>query len=69
MASCEAKAASVMADAPAAEPVTPALIEGAKREGKVSFYSALELNVAERFARAFEAKYPSSQSRRVEEIG
>src|SRR5579872_7432724 len=38
--------------------VTPALIEAARREGKVSFYSALELNVAERFGKAFEAKYP-----------
>jgi iron(III) transport system substrate-binding protein len=38
--------------------VTPALIEAARREGKVSFYSALELVVAERFGKAFEAKYP-----------
>jgi iron(III) transport system substrate-binding protein len=38
--------------------VTPALIEAAKREGKVSFYSALELPVAERFGKVFEAKYP-----------
>ena len=46
------------AAAPAATAVTPALIEAARKEGKVSFYSALELNVAERFGRAFEAKYP-----------
>src|SRR4030081_3505688 len=38
--------------------VTPALIEAARKEGKVSFYSALELNVGERLARTFEAKYP-----------
>jgi iron(III) transport system substrate-binding protein len=38
--------------------ITPALIEAARREGKVSFYSALELSVAERFGKAFEAKYP-----------
>jgi iron(III) transport system substrate-binding protein len=38
--------------------VTPALIEAAGKEGKVSFYSALELNVAERLGKAFEAKYP-----------
>ena len=38
--------------------ITPALIEAARREGKVSFYSALDLNVAERFGKAFEAKYP-----------
>jgi iron(III) transport system substrate-binding protein len=38
--------------------LTPALIEAAKKEGKLSFYSALELNTAERLARTFEAKYP-----------
>ena len=38
--------------------VTPALIEAARKEGKVSFYSALELNVAERLGKTFEAKYP-----------
>src|SRR3982751_6640746 len=46
------------AAAPPAASVTPALIEAAKKEGKLSFYSALELNVAERIARTFEAKYP-----------
>lgn len=46
------------AGAPPASAVTPALIEAARKEGKVSFYSALELNVAERVARTFEAKYP-----------
>ena len=35
--------------------VTPALIEAAKKEGKLSYYSALELNTAERLARTFEA--------------
>lgn len=38
--------------------VTPELIEAARKEGKVSYYSALELNVAERIGKAFEAKYP-----------
>jgi iron(III) transport system substrate-binding protein len=46
------------AAAPPAVEVTPALIEAAKKEGKLSFYSALELNTAERLARTFEAKYP-----------
>ena len=36
--------------APSPSEVTPALIEAAGREGKVSFYTALELNVAERLA-------------------
>ena len=59
-----ASAASILfaeplkAAAPPAEDVTPALIEAAKKEGKLSFYSALELNTAERLARTFEAKYP-----------
>ena len=38
--------------------VTPALIAAATKEGKASFYTALELNTSERLARAFEAKYP-----------
>ena len=38
--------------------VTPALIEAARKEGQVAFYTALELNTAERLARVFEAKYP-----------
>src|SRR4051812_11879003 len=51
-------AGPLRAAAPPASVVTPALIEAARKEGKVSFYSALELNVAERVARTFEAKYP-----------
>src|SRR3954453_17372945 len=46
------------AAAPPATEVTPALIAAAKKEGKLSFYSALELSTAERLARNFEAKYP-----------
>ena len=46
------------AAAPPPSAVTPALIEAAKKEGKASFYTALELNTSERLARAFEAKYP-----------
>ena len=38
--------------------MTPELVEAARKEGKVSYYSALELNVAERLGKAFEAKYP-----------
>jgi iron(III) transport system substrate-binding protein len=47
-----------VAAAPAAEAVTPALIEAAKKEGKVSFYTAMDLQFAERLGKAFEAKYP-----------
>ena len=46
------------AAAPRPSSVTPALVEAARKEGKLSYYSALELNVAERLAKAFEAKYP-----------
>jgi iron(III) transport system substrate-binding protein len=38
--------------------VTQALIEAATREGKLAFYTAMDLPVAERFAKAFETKYP-----------
>ena len=47
-----------VAAAPAAEAVTSALIEAAKREGRVSFYTAMDLEFAERLGKAFEAKYP-----------
>lgn len=46
------------AAAPPPAAVTPALIEAARKEGKVSFYTAIELNVAERLGKMFEAKYP-----------
>ena len=46
------------AAAPPPNAVTPALIEAARKEGKVSFYTAIELNVAERLGKVFEAKYP-----------
>jgi len=44
--------------APPPTGVTPALVEAARKEGKLSYYCALELNVGERLARTFEAKYP-----------
>jgi iron(III) transport system substrate-binding protein len=47
-----------VAAAPPAEPVTQALIDGAKKEGKLAFYTAMDLPVGEAFAKAFEAKYP-----------
>ena len=56
------------AAAPAAAPLTPALIEAARKEGKIAFYSALELNISEKLARAFEAKYPGVAAR-VERSG
>ena len=51
-------ATPLRAQAPAAEAVTPALIEAAKKEGKLTWYAAMDLPVSERVARSFEAKYP-----------
>jgi iron(III) transport system substrate-binding protein len=47
-----------LAAAPPATAVTPALIEAAKKEGKVVYYTSIDLPLAERIAKAFEAKYP-----------
>src|SRR6267143_1822192 len=47
----------VIASAPPPEPVTPALIEAAKKEGQVIYYTSTDLPVAEKVAKAFEAKY------------
>ncbi len=58
----------VLADAPAAEAVTPALIEAAKKEGQVVYYTSVDLPVAEKLAKAFETKY-SGMSVRVERTG
>jgi iron(III) transport system substrate-binding protein len=58
----------VMADAPPPEPVTPALVEAAKKEGLVSYYTSTDLPVAEKLAKAFEAKY-SGIAVRVERTG
>ena len=48
----------VRAAAPPAEAITPALIEAAKKEGKCSFYTAMDLQFAEKCGKTFEAKYP-----------
>jgi iron(III) transport system substrate-binding protein len=62
-ASTAAAAASVFASPikaapPEASPVTPALIEAARKEGKVVFYTAMDLAFAQRLGKDFEAKYP-----------
>src|SRR6476619_3245463 len=48
----------IRAAAPPAEAVTPVLIEAAKKEGKVIHYTSVDLPLAEKVAKAFEAKYP-----------
>jgi iron(III) transport system substrate-binding protein len=48
----------VLSAAPPASAITPALIEAAKKEGKVIFYTSIDLPLAEKIAKSFEAKYP-----------
>ena len=61
-------ATPLRAQAPAASAITPALIEAAKKEGKVVYYTSIDLAVAERIAKAFEAKFPGIAVR-VERTG
>jgi iron(III) transport system substrate-binding protein len=56
------------AAAPPAEPVTDALIAAATKEGKLAFYTAMDLAVAEKLAKTFEARY-SGIAVRVERSG
>jgi iron(III) transport system substrate-binding protein len=58
----------VLAEAPPAEPVTPALIAAARKEGQVIHYTSTDLPVAEKLAKSFEAKYPGIAVR-VERTG
>src|ERR1043166_2126625 len=58
----------VMSAAPPPEQVTQALINAAKKEGQVIHYTSTDLPVAEKLARAFEAKYPGIAVR-VERTG
>ena len=51
-------AAPLRAQAPAAAAVTPALVEAAKKEGKLVWYAAMDLPVSQAVARGFEATYP-----------
>src|SRR5215475_2080259 len=60
--------AKVLAAAPPATAITPQLIEAAKKEGKVIYYTSIDLPIAERIAKAFEAKF-SGISVRVERSG
>jgi iron(III) transport system substrate-binding protein len=45
------------AEAPPSK-ITPELIAAATKEGKVAFYTSVDVQVAEAVAKAFEAKYP-----------
>ena len=50
-------ASPARAQLPAPAPLNDALIAAAKKEGKVSFYTAMDLDFAQRLGKAFEAKY------------
>jgi iron(III) transport system substrate-binding protein len=52
-----ALASAARAEAPVGK-ITPELVEKAKEEGKVVWYTSSDLEVSERIARDFEAKYP-----------
>jgi iron(III) transport system substrate-binding protein len=72
-ASTAAAAASVFASplraaAPPASAITPQLIEAAKKEGKVVWYTSIDLKLSERIARHFESKFPGVACR-VERTG
>jgi iron(III) transport system substrate-binding protein len=46
------------AEAPAPTPVTPELAAAAAKEGRVSFYTSIELRLAEKLGKKFEARHP-----------
>src|SRR6185312_17075943 len=50
--------AGAQAAPPQPEPVTAQLIEAAKKERKVIYYTAIDLKVAQGLAKNFEQKYP-----------
>jgi len=68
LAAASVLATQVKSAAPPASAVTPALIEAAKKEGKVVWYTSVDLPFAEKIARSFEAKYPGVAVR-VERTG
>jgi iron(III) transport system substrate-binding protein len=51
-------AGAASAQAPAPYEATPELIEAAKKEGKIIWYTATDVQVSERAGKAFEEKYP-----------
>jgi iron(III) transport system substrate-binding protein len=58
----------VTAAAPPAAAITPELVAAAQKEGQLAWYTSVDLPVAEKIARAFEAKYPGVACR-VERAG
>jgi len=58
LAAVAALVAHAAAAAPPPVPVTPDLVAAAQKEGKVVFYTAMDVQVGEGLAQAFAAKYP-----------
>jgi iron(III) transport system substrate-binding protein len=50
-------ATPLRAAAPEAAPLSPELVAAATKEGRIAFYTAMDIPVAERLAKAFEAKF------------
>ena len=48
----------LMAAAPPPASITPELVAAAQKEGKIAWYTSVDVAVAEKVARAFEAKFP-----------
>ena len=61
-------ASPIRAAAPEPTAITPALVEAARKEGKVIYYTSIDLPVSERIAKTFEAKFPGIAVR-VERTG
>src|SRR5439155_7868600 len=51
-------ASPARAEAPPPVAITPALVESARKEGKIILYSSMDLPVGEKLGKAFEAAYP-----------
>src|SRR6476659_11335575 len=61
-------ASPIRAAPPEPSQITPQLVEAARREGKVVWYTSIDLPLAEKIAKSFEAKYPGIAVR-VERTG
>ena len=68
LAASAAFSTQVLSSAPPATAVTSALIEAAKKESKVVWYTSIDLKLSERIGKAFEERYPGIQCK-VERSG
>src|SRR5262245_24513904 len=59
---------SLSAAATQTSSVTPELVEAARKEGKIVFYTSTDIQVAEGLAKAFELKYPGIRAQ-IERAG